>query len=354
MLWCSSLTRAAIRRVPSLARLESPQRRWSHVGVAFDIDGVLVRGKNVLPEAKRAIKMLDERNIPYIFLTNGGGVPESVRSIELSKRLETKIDPLQVVLSHSPMHDLSNKYRDRPVLILGKDTCKDVALGYGFQKPFLAAELMAWAPTMCPFTPAPTQKYSTTIDFSKEPIAAIMMFHDSWDWGRDLQIACDVLISRGGFAGTISDPKAPQSVPIYFSNPDFVWSNEYPVNRFAQGAFRLALERLYQELKGVPLQYTQFGKPTEKTYRFAEAVMEEYALKAGKLAGPAKIRRKIYGIGDNPASDIEGANRNGWHSILVRTGVWRQDLHGDDHGAVHVVDHVEDAVQLLLEQEGLA
>ena len=27
-------------------------------------------------------------------------------------------------------------------------------------------------------------------------------------------------------------------------------------------------------------------------------------------------------IGDNPEGDIEGANRMGWESILVRTGVF--------------------------------
>ena len=39
------------------------------------------------------------------------------------------------------------------------------------------------------------------------------------------------------------------------------------------------------------------------------------------LALPAQI----FGIGDNPASDIRGANRAGppWVSVLVRTGVFR-------------------------------
>jgi len=31
----------------------------------------------------------------------------------------------------------------------------------------------------------------------------------------------------------------------------------------------------------------------------------------------------IYMIGDNPASDIRGANAIGWPSFLVRTGVFR-------------------------------
>ena len=31
----------------------------------------------------------------------------------------------------------------------------------------------------------------------------------------------------------------------------------------------------------------------------------------------------IYMIGDNPKSDIRGANNAGWKSILVRTGVFK-------------------------------
>jgi ribonucleotide monophosphatase NagD (HAD superfamily) len=27
-------------------------------------------------------------------------------------------------------------------------------------------------------------------------------------------------------------------------------------------------------------------------------------------------------VGDNPSGDIEGANRKGWESILVRTGIF--------------------------------
>lgn len=45
---------------------------------AFDIDGVLIRGGKVIPEAIEAMKMLNGENeygikVPYIFVTNGGG-----------------------------------------------------------------------------------------------------------------------------------------------------------------------------------------------------------------------------------------------------------------------------------------
>lgn len=57
-----------------------------------------------------------------------------------------------------------------------------------------------------------------------------------------------------------------------------------------------------------------------------------------------------YAIGDNPASDIEGANGAGWESILVQTGVFKADQ--GHHPAKHVVHDVKEALRLILELEG--
>ena len=47
-------------------------------GICFDIDGVISRGLNPIPEAVEAVKMLcDDRTgrpkVPFVFLTNGFG-----------------------------------------------------------------------------------------------------------------------------------------------------------------------------------------------------------------------------------------------------------------------------------------
>ena len=44
-----------------------PARRVK-VGIVFDIDGVLVRGRNVIPTAQKAIHKLEENNIPFCLL----------------------------------------------------------------------------------------------------------------------------------------------------------------------------------------------------------------------------------------------------------------------------------------------
>ena len=60
-------------------------------------------------------------------------------------------------------------------------------------------------------------------------------------------------------------------------------------------------------------------------------------------------------IGDNPDSDIDGANRRGerWVSILVRTGVFQGGANSDRHVAKYVVQDMEEAVQLIFRLEGL-
>ena len=65
-------------------------------------------------------------------------------------------------------------------------------------------------------------------------------------------------------------------------------------------------------------------------------------------------------IGDNPKSDIAGANAKGWISILVRTGVFdpkaasSTKLGNDkENPATHVVENFEEAVDLIYRLEGL-
>ncbi|KAF9909693.1 hypothetical protein EC991_008172 [Linnemannia zychae] len=59
----------------------------AHYNVVFDIDGVLIKGKKVLPQTHRAIGLLQSNNVPYIFLTNGGGLKETEKAEQLSKKM---------------------------------------------------------------------------------------------------------------------------------------------------------------------------------------------------------------------------------------------------------------------------
>lgn len=60
----------------------------------------------------------------------------------------------------------------------------------------------------------------------------------------------------------------------------------------------------------------------------------------------------FYMIGDNPKSDIRGANQQGWISILVKSGVFNKDLDNDETDpANYVVDNFKEAVKLIMDLE---
>ncbi|KAI9365963.1 HAD-like domain-containing protein [Zopfochytrium polystomum] len=354
-----------IRRIVSSAHRirASPPRRWrssttcpSDVGVAFDIDGVLIKGKAALPQAIRSLRRLDELKVPYICLTNGGGMTEEAKAAELSSLLKTRIAPDQIVLAHTPMADLAQTYAEKQVLIIGRDSCRDAAAAYGLHRTVLAEEVLSWRKDIWAFrTPKPSVKLPSNIDLDNEPISAVMMFHDSQDWGRDIQIVTDLLTSNNGLLGTKS-PTKEVNIPIYYSAADFLYSSSYPKLRFGQGAFHLALNAVYKELAATQgfrttFPVTLYGKPETITYKFADRVLlQRRAILYPGLRDKAGVAgRKIYMVGDNPASDIEGANRYGWFSVLTRTGVYS----GGPHSATAAVGDVEEAVDFIMNHSGV-
>jgi len=55
--------------------------------LAFDVDGVLLRGPNPIPGAREALEKLRKKKIPFMLLTNGGG------SIEADKASTFEMNP---------------------------------------------------------------------------------------------------------------------------------------------------------------------------------------------------------------------------------------------------------------------
>ena len=63
-----------------------PKAAVQSFGVLLDIDGVLVRGRNAIPGAREALEMLQQSDVPTVFLTNGGSESEK----EAAERLSDK------------------------------------------------------------------------------------------------------------------------------------------------------------------------------------------------------------------------------------------------------------------------
>lgn len=99
------------------------------------------------------------------------------------------------------------------------------------------------------------------------------------------------------------------------------------------GAFRIALESIFNRIHPKALEYTSFGKPNPFVFQNAEIVLREllpslyHNPQVAKPENCGNHRFKaLYMIGDNPAVDINGARQEGqpWFSILTRTGVFKE------------------------------
>lgn len=330
-------------------KLANPQE----IGFVFDIDGVLLKGKKRIEEATDIITYLQKEKVPFILLTNGGGMTEKKRIDFINKTLQlsTPIHEDQLVQAHTPMKTLIPHHKR--VLICGgpADDVREVAESYGFEDVIRPIDIIRANPTIWPyhmFTEEQIELWGkdpsvTKLDVDGDkcgenlPIDSILCFNDSRALGAELQIALDLLNSENGVLGTRRHKKSGKpSIPIIFSNNDFLWSNEYKQPRFAMGALKIAIMNIYEKINGKPLEQVTLGKPEKVCYDYAHHILIDWrnVLLGNKEPGnqclpelndpPIKTPfKKVYMVGDNPESDITGGNNYNWGTILVKTGVYQ-------------------------------
>ena len=137
------------------------------------------------------------------------------------------------------------------------------------------------------------------------------------------------------------------------TNPDLLYADEWPIARYGPKSITVMISALFKEHYGFDLKHKQYGKPVKATFDFAEKSLKEQAVQQG-----TKISN-FYMIGDNPESDIAGANQKGWTSLLVKTGVFNPHAltskNGNDtkNPASHVVEDFEKAINLIFKVEGI-
>ncbi|OLN96394.1 hypothetical protein CCHL11_00702 [Colletotrichum chlorophyti] len=358
---------------------------------AFDIDGVLLHVAKPIPGAAESLQFLNDNNIPFILLTNGGGKPEAVRVKDLSDKLGVQLSVDNFVQSHTPFQELvqgPEGLGDQTIFLTGADAkkCREIAKLYGFKNVVTPADIIHAHPDVFPFErlmesvyaeahePLPKPIHTGKIaDSDALKIDAMFVFNDPRDWALDIQIIVDLLLSRNGLLGTYSTKNGDKSLPnsgwqqdgqppLIFSNADLFWSTTYHQPRFGQGAFQAAVAGVWSQVTGgTELQRTVFGKPFATTYQYAERVLNAHRLALLGKGGKAKVAplKTVYMVGDNPESDIRGANdysneKTEWASLLVKTGVWSQERGAPTHKPKMIVDDVKAAVEWALEREGRA
>ncbi|EPS60459.1 hypothetical protein M569_14342, partial [Genlisea aurea] len=332
-------------------------------GIAFDIDGVILRGETPIGGSVQALKRLYDDSgtvrAPFVFLTNGGGVPEYKRADELSKLLDVHVFPSQVIQGHSPFKNLCKRFETELVVAVGKGEPAAVMSEYGFKNVLSIDEYASFFEHIDPLEKFKTWrkqlndhgKKSIEISSRNGPrsqrVQAVFIVSDPVDWSRDIQILCDIL-STGGLPGE----EISKQPPLYFANDDLSYQGLFSKQRLGMGAFRIALESVYNRVYPTPLEYTSYGKPIPSVFRYAETVLTQAVRRSAGVEAQSPMKT-LYMIGDNPYVDINGALQAGrpWFSILTRTGVFRGKDNHPSYPADLVVDTVEEAVDYILRKE---
>lgn len=291
----------------------------------------------------------------------------------VSERMALDFSEHQFVQSHTPFKDLVPELHDKNILVFGGvgNSIRKVAQSYGFRRVFTPSDIYKTYSDIYPFielTLEHHEEHGEPLPLGPDgsfQISAMLVFSSPRDWGLDLQLMTDLMLSDRGMVHTVSPTNGSKDLPnngygvdsphIYWCNPDLTWATTNPNPRVAQGSFRAALQGIWKSQTGLDHlpKETLVGKPTEATYLYGERVLREWNVQINGLR--ARNIDTVYMVGDNPPSDIQGANAfqspNGlkWKSILVETGVYKA---GDEppFKPDYIVANVLEAVNLVVQE----
>ncbi|KRX00687.1 HAD-like domain [Pseudocohnilembus persalinus] len=344
--------------------------------IASDIDGVIQRQHVVLPQVPETVRFLQENRekIMLSFLTNRTGVTEKFLSQDLSllcqlpKNLE--IQEKYCFQPFTPMRPIFKDQQNEPILIIGKDktpeqlqNTKNILSQLGITKYILGDEYISLYPYLTPqsgkqidtkLANEVSQRLGISMNHLLQTPAqmkAILLLSSPSNWEYNIQIILDLLSSDDG---TISDKIQyghRGHIPVYGTLNDLNYRYlDYPIApRLVMGGFTLALSEIFKKYYGYNLNIQFYGKPSVKLYEYLEQTLLQYPENQSIKFG------NRYMIGDNPESDIQGANKlQDWTTILVRTGVFQSHYEGQNdknYPAKYVVDNFKQAVELICDLE---
>lgn len=251
----------------------------SYGAIFFDIDGCLISGGNALPGAIEFIQFLRNSQFPFCLLTNDGNHSLNEKC-EILKTRGLEISPDEIISCGNALKPLAEKN------------------GYVGKKFFAMGEL-------------------GVPDFGE--LAGITIVRDT----KKISSCLGVIIGEGTYNW---QPNINAVVNYYIMNkteklmivpnPDSYWPSgpdgEIGIGAGGKARFLCTILREY----GINIKPIYLGKPYNPVYRCA--------LK--HLRGNFDLPRDVFGkkilmLGDSLFSDIRGANRVGFSSGLVLTGI---------------------------------
>jgi len=253
-------------------------------GLFFDIDGVIVRGKQVLSPVKESFKRLQGKDnkfrVPTLFVTNSGNSLRSQKALDLSKWIGFEVKESQVVLAHSPLQ-MFNYLHDKQVLISGQGPITEIARELGFKKTTTIEELVKNFPSLDYVNMKKRNPICGPVDPNFPQIEGIILLNEPVTWETPLQLIVDLLVTNGMPTRLPAAIPYPH-IPVLACNMDLLWASEAPIPRYGHGAFLLCLENLYKKVTGKEMSYTALvGKPSEITYYHANRMLVDHAKSIG-------------------------------------------------------------------------
>ncbi|XP_068453671.1 haloacid dehalogenase-like hydrolase domain-containing 5 isoform X2 [Clinocottus analis] len=277
-------------------------------GLLFDIDGVLVRGRQPIPAAKKAFeKLVDSRGqfvVPVVFVTNAGNCLRQTKADQLAHLLGVPITQDQVIMSHSPLRMLK-KFHDKCVLVSGQGPVLEIAKNVGFNNVISVDMLRESFPLLDMVDHNRRPKLPSNPVGNLPKVEAVVLFGEPIRWETHLQLIVDILLTNGNLSSVHQTTQKVPHLPLLACNMDLMWMAEAHSPRFGHGMFLVCLENIYKKITGKDLKYEALmGKPSELTYHFAEYLIRSQAMQR-QWKHPVT---SLYAIGDNLMTDIYGAN----------------------------------------------
>ncbi|KAG8283532.1 Haloacid dehalogenase-like hydrolase domain-containing 5 [Homalodisca vitripennis] len=197
-------------------------------GLLFDIDGVIVRGKKVIPNVPETFKKLvnseGKFRIPTVFLTNAGNGLTRDKAQQLSEWLNIKVTEEHVVMAHSPLK-VFNEYHDKNVLVSGQGPIEEISRRLGFKSIVTIDDVRKAFPLL----DAVDHKRRVSQPVSHDPnfsrIEAVVLFGEPVRWETVLQLLIDVLMTNGD-PRTVPVHHTYPHIPVLACNMDLQWMAE--------------------------------------------------------------------------------------------------------------------------------
>ncbi|TNV77271.1 hypothetical protein FGO68_gene9088 [Halteria grandinella] len=328
--------------------------------IAFDFTGVFsvhYKGSQPYPSAVKALNLLNKYRIPFVVLTNAGGRSDAERCEVMNRAVGVQgaFRVGQVIQAHTPMQSIMKREltNEQELALVGggEETWKILEQEWKVNNFVTVQEMAAIFPTLVPLSYKAHYPDQQTCDTLKQRVKArlgldnldhimtdrqfrtIFVMSNPYMWETHMQIMSDVLFSEQGRIGTVRAPDAEQWPTLYYAQRDLVIpfkDDNHPAlkHRFSLGVFADCFEnifhRQYKE-EGYKRHFkaSMTGKPSALAFDCAkERLKKEYV----ELYGNQGQVGKLYMVGDSLTSDIYGGNQNGFDTVLVTTGNYKEGM----------------------------